>query len=93
MHDVMFKGNSLDSYAQREITNVLFDTNNNGIFTVSGFIKDILDRSDGESKLSDIIAIIKDRYQMTREDAESKSKNTLQELIEKRIITAQYVSN
>ncbi len=89
MHDVIMKGHSLDSSAQRELTHVLFDTNNNGIFTISGFIKDILDRSNGELKLSEIIGMIKDRYQLTHNDAESKCKNTLRGLIEKSIITAQ----
>jgi len=45
---------------QKEKVNVLFDTDNNRIFTISDLAKDIMDRSNGESNLPQIIDFIKE---------------------------------
>ncbi|MDO9099046.1 MAG: PqqD family protein, partial [Candidatus Methanoperedens sp.] len=82
----MLAGNSLDNSLQKERTNVLFDTNNNRIFTITDFAKDLLDRSNGRLNLSEIIDIIKDKYQMTHTEAESKCKNFLNGLMEKNML-------
>jgi len=87
MH-VLMKGDDLNSSVQCEKTHVLFDTNNNGIYSVTDFIKDMLDRSNGESRLSEIIGILKDKHQLTYADAELKCRGILQDLINKNVITA-----
>ena len=65
---------------------MLFDTNNNRIFTISDFADDILNRCNGKASLQEIIGIIKEKYQMTFAEAESKCMNFLRGLIEKNII-------
>jgi len=45
-------------YSKRKV-NVLFDTDNNRIFTISDLAKDIMDRSNGESNLPQIIDLLK----------------------------------
>jgi hypothetical protein len=82
----MMSGNGSKNEMQRESTNVLFDTDNNRIFTVTDFARDVLDRCDGEHKLSEIIRFIKEKYQMSFPDAESKCRNFLNGLIAKNII-------
>jgi len=84
-HDIR-AGNALEDKLQREITNVLFDTNNNRIFTVTIFAKDILDSCNGRVNLSRIIDIIAEKFQMPHSEAESKCKNFLNGLIDKNII-------
>ncbi len=79
-------GNILENGLQKEKTNVLFDINSNRVFTITDFAKNILDMSDGESNLSEIIDTIKERYKMPYDEAESKCKNFLQGLIDKNII-------
>lgn len=87
MH-VLMRGDALDSSVQCEKTHVLFDTNNNGIYTVTDFIKAMLDRSNGESRLSEIVGMLKDKYQLTHTDAELKCKGILQDLINRGVIIA-----
>ncbi len=82
----MLAGNSLQSTLQKEQTNVLFDTNNNRIFTISGFAKDLLDMCNGKLKLSEIIAMIGETYQMPYNEAELKCQNFLMSLLEKNIL-------
>ncbi len=71
---------------QKERTNVLFDTNNNRVFTVTDFAKDLLDRSNGKLNLSEIIDVIKEKYKIPRAEAETKCKNFLNALLEKNLI-------
>jgi radical SAM superfamily enzyme YgiQ (UPF0313 family) len=78
---------NVNTSLQGERTNVLFDTNNNRVFTVTDFAKDVLDRSRGKLNLSEIIEMLKEKYQLTYVDAEFKSKNLLQDLTNKNIIT------
>jgi hypothetical protein len=78
---------NVNTSLQGERANVLFDTNNNRVFTVTDFAKDVLDRSRGKLNLSEIIEMLKEKYQLTYADAEFKSKNLLQDLRNKNIIT------
>ena len=71
---------------QKEKVNVLFDIDNNRIFTISDLAKDILDRSNGESNISEIIKIIKEKYKLSHIEADSKCKSFLNGLIEKNIV-------
>jgi anaerobic magnesium-protoporphyrin IX monomethyl ester cyclase len=79
-------GSFLEKLLQSERVNVLFDTNNNRIFTITDFAKFILDNCNGKLNLSQIVDAIKYKYQMTYTDAEFKCKNFLNGLIEKNII-------
>ncbi len=81
----MLAGNALNNL-QKERTNVLFDTNNNRIFTITDFAKDILDNCRGKLNLSEIIDVIKKKHQLPYSEAEFKCKNFLKGLIEKKII-------
>lgn len=83
IHEIM-AGNTLN--LQKENTNVLFDTNNNRIFTVTDFAKFILDICKGELNLSEIANIIEARYNLPHSEAEVKCKNLLTGLMEKNII-------
>lgn len=67
-------------------TNILFDTNNNRIFTITDFAKDILDNCNGRANLSGIINKIKEKYGMNHSEANLKCKNFLDGLIEKNIV-------
>ena len=71
---------------QKEKVNVLFDTNNNRIFTISDLAKDIIDKSNGGSNVSQIIDSIKEKYQLPYGEAESKCRNFINGLIEKNIV-------
>ncbi len=82
----MMAGNPLGDSLKKEPTNVLFDTNNNRIFTISDFANDILYRCNGKTSMQEIIGLIKRKFQMPYEEAESKSMNFLRGLIEKNII-------
>ena len=88
MHDVLMKDPSLDSSAQHEKTHGLFDINNNGIYTIPDFMKDVLDRCDGKTNLSEIIVIIREKHQLSHPEAEIKIRNLLKGLIDKNIISA-----
>ncbi len=81
----MLAGNALNNL-QKERTNVLFDTNNNRIFTITDFAKDILDNCNGKLSLFEITGVIKKKYQLPYSEAEFKCKNFLNGLIEKNII-------
>lgn len=81
----MLAGNALNNL-QKERTNVLFDTNNNRIFTITDFAKDILDNCKGKLSLSEIIDLIKKKHQLPYSEAEFKCKNFLKGLIGKKII-------
>jgi len=71
---------------QKEKVNVLFDIDNNRVFTISKLAKDILDRSNGESNISEIIKIIKEKYKLSHIEAYSKCKSFLNDLLEKNIV-------
>ncbi|KCZ72676.1 Fe-S oxidoreductase [Candidatus Methanoperedens nitroreducens] len=82
----MLAGDSLENRLQKDRTNVLFDTNNNRVFTITDFAKDVLDRSSGELDISEIIEVIREKYQMPYTEAESKCKSFLKGLFEKNIV-------
>jgi hypothetical protein len=71
---------------QKEKVNVLFDIENNRIFTISDLARDILDKSNGEFTISEIIDLIKEKYQIPYTEAESKCNGFLNGLIEKKIV-------
>ncbi len=83
----MMAGNTLGDSLKKEPTNVLFDTDNNRIFTISDFAKDILDRCNGKSNLPEIVGMIKEKYRMTHDESRSKCRSFLDGLIEKNIIS------
>ncbi|MCZ7399596.1 MAG: PqqD family protein [Candidatus Methanoperedens sp.] len=78
-------GNISENGLKTERTNILFDTNNNRIFTVTDFARDILDNCSGRANLSDIINKLKEKYQMDHSEADLKCKNFLDGL--KRILS------
>jgi nucleoid DNA-binding protein len=80
-----FTGN-IPGNIQKEKVNVLFDIENNRIFTISGLAKDILDKSKGELNITEIIDHVKEKHQLSYTEAESKCKNFLNGLIEKNIV-------
>lgn len=82
----MFAGTA-NSDVQLEVTNVLFDTNNNRIFTITGFGKDIIDASDGNKEINNIIETLTEKYQMAFAEADSKCRGFLQDLIDKNIVS------
>jgi anaerobic magnesium-protoporphyrin IX monomethyl ester cyclase len=82
----MMAGNPLKDSLRKEPTHVLFDTNNNRIFTISDFADNILNRCNGKASVQEIIGLIKEKYQMPYAEAESKCMNFLRGLIEKDII-------
>ncbi|HEX7627832.1 MAG TPA: PqqD family protein, partial [Candidatus Methanoperedens sp.] len=71
---------------QKEKVNVLFDIDNNRIFTISDLARDILDNSNGKSTISEIIDLIKEKYQIPITEAESKCNGFLNGLVEKNIV-------
>lgn len=86
LHQAMMSGSVSENGLEKQRTNVLFDTNNNRIFTIPDFAKDILDACNGKSNLPEIIDIIRERYHLTYPDAEFKIKNFLKGLMDKNII-------
>lgn len=72
---------------QKEKVNVVFDTNNNRIFTVSDLAKDILESSNGKLRTSEIISRIKEKYQLQPNEAGFKCKSFLNSLMEKNMIS------
>ncbi len=72
---------------RNEKVNVLFDINNNRIFTVSDLAKDIICKSNGGSTISEIIDHIKEKHQIPHNEAKSKSKSFLNGLLEKNIVS------
>jgi hypothetical protein len=71
---------------RKEKVNVLFDIDNNRIFTITELAKDIISKSNGGSTISEIIDFIKEKYQITYNEAKSKCESFLNGLIEKNII-------
>ena len=72
---------------QKEKVNVLFDIDNNRIFTISGLAKDIISKSNGGSTISEIIDLIKEKYQIPHNEAKTKCESFLNGLIEKNIVS------
>jgi len=72
-------------YSKRK-SECFIDTDNNRIFTISDLAKDIMDRSNGGSNVSQIIDSIKEKYQLPYGEAESKCRNFINGLIEKNIV-------
>ncbi|HEX7574840.1 MAG TPA: PqqD family peptide modification chaperone [Candidatus Methanoperedens sp.] len=72
---------------RKEKVNVLFDIDNNRIFTISELAKDIIGKSNGESNISEIIDFIKEKYQIPYNEAKSKCESFLNGLIEKNIVS------
>ncbi|MCX9012547.1 MAG: PqqD family peptide modification chaperone [Candidatus Methanoperedens sp.] len=87
IHDMMAGSAQKNGLAQERV-NVLFDTNNNRVFTVTDFARDILEMSRGESKVSEIVESIKEKYKLPNDEAESKCKSLLQGLMDRNIIYA-----
>ncbi len=88
IHQMIMTGNAQKDVMQRESTNVLFDTNNNRIYTVPDFGKDVLATCSGEMNLSEIADALKTRYKISHEEAESKCMNLLNRLIERNIVVS-----
>ncbi len=64
IHSAM-AGNMPENGLKTERVNILFDTNDNRIFTITDFAKNILDYCNGRANLSNlsyIINIIKEKY-------------------------------
>jgi anaerobic magnesium-protoporphyrin IX monomethyl ester cyclase len=72
---------------RNEKVNVLFDIDNNRIFTISDLAKDIIGKSNGGSTISEIIDHIKEKYKITYTEAKSKCESFLNGLIDKNIIS------
>ena len=72
---------------ERNLTNVLFDTNNNRVFTITDFAKDILVMSDGKAGLSGIITKLGKKYSIHYDEAEMKCVSFLDGLVEKKMVT------
>ncbi|GFO97568.1 hypothetical protein ig2599ANME_1772 [groundwater metagenome] len=79
-------GEALESGMKKERTNVVFDTGNNRIFTVTDFAMDILGRCDGKSSMPEIIEAIRGKYRIPFEEAGSRCYALLDNLAEKNII-------
>lgn len=84
IHDVM-AGNSLKNH-QKEKATVLFDTNNNRIFTITDFAKDIVVNCNGKSRVLEIVKMIREKYQLSQAEAEIKCRTLLNGLMEKNIL-------
>jgi len=70
-----------------EKVNVLFDIDNNRIFTISDLAKSIISKSNGGSTVSEIIDHIKEKYNIPYNEAKSKCESFLNGLIEKNIVS------
>jgi hypothetical protein len=70
-----------------EKVNVLFDIDNNRIFTITDLAKDIICKSNGGSTIPEIIEHVKEKYQIPYTEAKSKCESFLNGLIEKNIVT------
>jgi hypothetical protein len=70
-----------------EKVNVLFDIDNNRIFTISQLAKDILMKSNDGSSMTEIIDLIKEKYFLSYNEAKSKCESFLNGLIEKNIVS------
>ncbi|MCX9085268.1 MAG: PqqD family peptide modification chaperone [Candidatus Methanoperedens sp.] len=72
---------------RQEKVNVIFDIDNNRIFTISELAKDIIGNSNGTTKISAIIDLIKEKYHIPYNEARSKCEGFLNGLIEKNIVS------
>jgi hypothetical protein len=72
---------------RKEKVNVLFDIDNNRIFTITELAKDIIGKSNGESTVSEIIGHIKEKYQIPYNESKSKCESFLNGLIDKNIVS------
>jgi radical SAM superfamily enzyme YgiQ (UPF0313 family) len=72
---------------RKEKVNVLFDIDNNRIFTITELAKDIIGKSNGGSTVSEIIYHIKEKYQIPYNESKSKCESFLNGLIDKNIVS------
>ncbi len=79
------KGNNSGNL-QRENVNVIFDINNNRIFTISDLLKDIIEKSNDGINRNGIIDFIKVKYQLPYHEAENKFNNSVKGLLENNIV-------
>jgi radical SAM superfamily enzyme YgiQ (UPF0313 family) len=79
------KGKTLN-VLQKEHTNVLFDTNNNRVFTISDLGKAVLDNCNGRSGLEGIIGLVMEKYGLQYGDAAAKCRSFLKGLSDKNMI-------
>ncbi len=85
MHDALM--NELHgSSAKPEKTHGLFDINNR-FLTISDVAKDILERCNGKSGISDIIGAIRIKYQLSQGEADARCQSLLKNFYEKNIIS------
>lgn len=71
---------------KNEKSNIIFDIENNRIFTISDFAADILKKSDGKSDLFEIIDAVKEKYLLSSVEADAKCRSFLNNMKEKKII-------
>jgi anaerobic magnesium-protoporphyrin IX monomethyl ester cyclase len=83
---VFMAGETLDNSMKKEMTNVVFDTGNNRIFSVTDFAMDIIDRCDGRSSMPEIIEAISKKFRMPYGEAGSRCIALLDSFAEKKII-------
>ncbi len=83
---IFMAGEAPGSSMKKELTNVVFDTANNRIFTVTDFAMDIIERCDGRSTMPEIIQAISKKFQMPYGEAGSRCITLLDSLQEKNII-------
>jgi hypothetical protein len=83
---IFMSGESFDNSLKKELTNVVFDTGNNRIFSVSDFAMDILEMCDGRSKIPEITEVISKKFDIPYADAESRCYVLLESMQEKNII-------
>src|SRR5659263_200186 len=72
---------------RKEKVHVLFDIDNNRIFTITELAKDIISKSNGGSTISEIIDHIQEKYQIPYNEAKYKCESFLKGLIEKNIVS------
>lgn len=83
---IFMSGEALDSSLKKELTNVVFDTGNNRIFSVTDFAMDILERCDGRSKIPEMIEAVSKKFGIPYADAGSRCYGLLDGMQEKNII-------
>ncbi|MFH0904353.1 MAG: PqqD family peptide modification chaperone [Methanobacteriota archaeon] len=83
---IFMAGETLGSSIKKERTNVVFDTGNNRIFTVTDFAMYILGGCDGRLSIPEIIEAISKKFQMPYAEAGSRCIALLDSFAEKKII-------
>lgn len=78
-------GNEPENIGNEKV-NVLFDIDNNRIFTISDLAKDILGKCDGISRISEIADLIKEKNKIPYNEARAKCESLLNGLVEKNIV-------